>query len=68
MDYLSYSYFLTNITPRKGSQEQPDSGLLVISQLEQVYGVAHENGISNILIKIELQKYSLCQAHTPRQQ
>ena len=37
MDYLSYPHLLTNLTPRKGDQEQPRMGLLAVSQLEQVY-------------------------------
>ena len=41
MNYLSYSCFLTNFTPRKGDQEQPDMGLLAIGQLEQVYGTVY---------------------------
>ena len=41
MDYLSYSCFLTNFTPRKGDQGQPSMGLLAIGQLEQVYGTVY---------------------------
>ena len=48
MDYLSYSYSLTNFTPTEGKQEQPRMGLLAVSQLEQVYStidIYRESGI-----------------------
>ena len=41
MDYLSYSHFLTKLHTKEGNQEQPDSGLLAISQLKQVYGTVY---------------------------
>ena len=32
---------LTNFTPKEGNQEQPDMGLLAVSQLEQVYSTIY---------------------------